>query len=66
MIPNIALGNADDAPDDTTLANLVYWPFKPILLFGAEGNASEIVVFRAQIQYDVTFRGMRYDPDAIE
>lgn len=42
------------------------WPFKPIMLFVVETTYTGNLSFRAQISYDVTFRGMRYDPDAIE
>ena len=34
MIPNIALSTADDATDEATVSNNMYWPFKPILLVG--------------------------------
>ena len=38
VIPNIASGMTDDGVDETTVMNYQQWPFKPILLFGAESN----------------------------
>lgn len=66
LIPNIAASTTDDSADEVAAANYMQWPFKPILLFGAEANAGYALVFRAQISYDVTFRGMRHEPNAIE
>lgn len=65
-IPNIAAGLADDGNDETNAFNYMQWPFKPILLFGVESNTGDSLVFRISLQYDVTFRGMRYEPEAIE
>ena len=48
-IPNIAAGMADDGNDETNAINYMQWPFKPILLFAAEGNATNILIFRVQI-----------------
>ena len=49
LIPNIAASTTDDSTDEVTAANYMQWPFKPILLFGAEGNTNNIISFRAQI-----------------
>lgn len=65
-IPNIAVGLVDDLTNKTSAATTMLWPFKPILLFGVESNTGDSLVFRISLQYDVTFRGMRYDPNAIE
>ena len=49
LIPNIALSNTDDGADETSVSNHVYWPFKPILLFGVESNTGDSLVFRISL-----------------
>jgi len=49
IIPNIAKCGTDDFDDDQLPSKTMFWPFRPILLFGVESSKGEGVVFRAQI-----------------
>ena len=56
----------DDAPDETGLVAFLQLPYKPILLMGVAIPSRPVetvsAIFSIQLEFDVTFRGMRADP----
>lgn len=69
-MPNIGAAPIDDESNSTTRNHYLPVPYKPILLIGlaAASNVSAqcSVTFSIQFEFDVTFRGLRQDPAAVE